>query len=164
MQLCDIKKIPSEYYPELQAYQEYCHELATKKDNADISKLQILRQQRKKSHDLAQACRKFSEFVQHHGLPDKSPSLQKEIQKLSQILQEANSTNKLATQFDEVYCAIANAEVINIGSRDKEFYLAIANDEVIYIETGSKIFAFVKKNAVTACRNFLFFKLCRILK
>ncbi|VDI22874.1 uncharacterized protein LOC143059231 [Mytilus galloprovincialis] len=110
MQLCDIKKIPPEYYPELQAYQEYCHELSNKKDSADISKLQILRQQRKKSHDLAQACRKFSEFVQHHGLPDKSPLLQKEIQRLSQVLHEANSNNKLASQFDEVYCAIANAE------------------------------------------------------
>lgn len=110
MQLCDIKKIPPEYYPELQAYQEYCHELATRKDTADISKLQILRQQRKKSHDLAQACRKFSEFVQHHGLPDKSPLLQKEMQKLSQVLHEANSNNKLASQFEEVYCAIANAE------------------------------------------------------
>jgi hypothetical protein len=111
MQLCDIKKIPPEYYPELQAYREYCHELANKKESADISKLQILRQQRKKSHDLAQACRKYSEFVQHHGLPDKSPLLQKEIQKLSQVLCDANSNNSLASQFEEVYCAIANAEV-----------------------------------------------------
>lgn len=134
MQLCDIKKIPPEYYPELQAYREYCHELSNKKESADISKLQILRQQRKKSHDLAQACRKYSEFVQHHGLPDKSPLLQKEIQKLSQVLHDANSNNSLASQFEEVYCAIANAE--GTEKPPDEFMAQFASPSQVYAAAG----------------------------
>ncbi|XP_048776605.1 uncharacterized protein LOC125680857 [Ostrea edulis] len=109
LEMCKTKNIPVEYQREIKAYLNVCEDLKSN-DTPDISSLQILRQQRKKSHELALACRHFSEMVKWHGAPERSTFLENELINLCLVLQKANADRMLNAQFEEVYCAIAQAE------------------------------------------------------
>ncbi|KAK3082854.1 hypothetical protein FSP39_007174 [Pinctada imbricata] len=108
--LCRGKKlnIPDEYEREINAYLNVRDDLKDNK-SPDISTLQIYRQQRKKSHELALACRHFSEMVKWHGAPQQSQFLENELLNLCVQLKKARS-EKMNMQFEEIYCAIAQAE------------------------------------------------------
>lgn len=116
LEMCKTKNIPVEYQREIKAYLNVCEDLKSN-DTPDISSLQILRQQRKKSHELALACRHFSEMVKWHGAPERSTFLENELINLCLVLQKANADRMLNAQFEEVYCAIAQAEVMWIGHK-----------------------------------------------
>lgn len=117
LDMCKTKNIPVEYQREIKAYLNVCDDLKSN-DTPDISSLQILRQQRKKSHELALACRHFSEMVKWHGAPERSTFLESELINLCLVLQKANADRTLNAQFEEVYFAIAQAEVIEASHYD----------------------------------------------
>ena len=112
LNMCRGKKlsIPDEYEREISAYLNVREDLKDNK-SPDISTLQIYRQQRKKSHELALACRHFSEMVKWHGAPHQSQFLENELINLCLQLQKTKS-ERMNKQFEEIYYAIAQAEVI----------------------------------------------------